>query len=240
MKKIFNTTLLPCLMAILGAGAAGARYLMYTTAVDDKGLLVTGNLPGIAVAALTVLAAALVIAAARLLPGTQRYSANFPASIPGALGAGLLAAGIAWTLGFDPRGLDTLGALRFWAGWLSLPCLLLTAYGRWRGVRPIFLLHGAVCLFYGLNLADHYRIWSAEPQLSAYFFELLACVGLMLTAYQRTAFDVGMGRRKAYQVTGLMTGFLCFAAITASPEPVFYLAGGLWCLAGLLGGKAEP
>ncbi len=235
MKKNFHTTTLPCLVVILGAANAGIRYWMYTAAVDEKGLLLRWSPPGILCLSLSAVTALLILGAVLTGKGSDRYGENFPPSLLGGICACLLAAAIGWSCLGSFQTLDTLGKLRMVVGWASVPCLLLTAYGRIRGVRPIFLLHGIVCLFFGLNLADHYRIWSAEPQMADYIFQLLSAVGLLLTAYHRTAFDVGLGGRKGLQSASLLAGFFCFSAVTASQEAVFYLAGGLWCLGSLFG-----
>lgn len=230
MKKYLNMTTLPCLVAVLGTVGAALRYLMFQTAVDEKGLLAPWNLPGGLVMALSVLTALLVAVVGWGLSGSDRYRENFPASIPGAVSACGLAVGILSLLMAPALRFDKLATIRLWLGWLSIPCLLMTAYGRLKGSRPAFFFHAVVCLFLGLHLADHYRDWSGEPQLAAYLFQLLSCAGLTLTAYQRTAFDVGLGNQRAYRIIGLLSAYFCFLAIVASDSPLFYLTGGIWCL----------
>lgn len=234
MKKLLNTGVLPCLIALCGAAGAGLRYWMYRTAVDEKGLLMPWNLPQILLWILTGAVAALTLAAVWEQKGHNRYAGNFPASLPGAVGAVLLAVGIAAMLLTGDFGReDTLGKLRQLFGWISLPCLLLTAYGRMKGARPVFLLHGLVCAYFGFQLVDLYRTWSGNPQTADYLFQLMACVGLLITAYQRTAFEVGLGNRRAMQAAGMLAGFACILSCTEKTLGVFYLAGAVWCLTNL-------
>jgi hypothetical protein len=62
----------------------------------------------------------------------------------------------------------------------------------------------------------------------------IGCVGLLLTAYQRTAFDVEAGSIRALRITELLAAFACLvAAPDSGQQALFYAAGGMWCLAGL-------
>lgn len=228
MKVNWNVNILRRLTLALAAVAVGLRYLMYATAVDEKGLLTAWNWPGVLLAATTVGAVALAIIGCRKLT----EEGNPADVIPGWVWGCALALGIVTMLLTEtPRG-DNLAKIRIWLGWASVPCLLAVTFGLHLGKRPAFLLHAVVCLFFGLYLVDHYRVWSGQPQLMDYVFQLFGCVGLLLTAYQRTAFDVGAGNGRALRITELLAAFACLAGATDSGQALFYVAGGMWCLAG--------
>ena len=239
MKNKLNITTLPFLILGLGGIGAALRALMYVSCVDTKGLLVSYNLPMLLVAVITAAAAALVIAPVRTLEGSNRYSDNFPASTVGGVSAMLAAAGIAALLINSIGGFhDTLAAAWRTLGIIAIPCLILAGLCRIRGKRPFFLFHGMVCLFFAVNLANNYRIWSGEPQLADYLWQLLAAVGLTLTAYYRTAFNVGLGSRRMQLGVSLLTAYFCFLSMPDEGVGLFYLTCGLWALAGM--GELTP
>lgn len=229
MKVNWNVNMLRRLTLALAAAAIGLRYLMYATAVDEKGLLTAWNWPGILLAVITAAVAALAIIGCRKLT----EEGNPADVIPGWVWGCALALGIVTMLLTEtPRG-DNLAKIRLWLGWASVPCLLAVSLGLHLEKRPTFLFHAVVCLFFGLYLVDHYRVWSGQPQLMNYVFQLFGCVGLLLTAYQRTAFDVEAGNYRALRITELLTAFACLVCAADSGQSLFYLAGGLWCLMGL-------
>lgn len=228
MKVNWNVNMLRRLTLALAAVAVGLRYLMYATAVDEKGLLTAWNWPGILLAVITAAAVMLAIFGCRRLTEFETEADVIPGWIYGCV----LAVGIVLVLRAGSLKGDTLAKLRLWLGWASVPCLLAATFGLHMGKRPSFLLHAVVCLFFGLNLVDYYRLWSGEPQLMDYVFQLFGCVGLLLTAYQRTAFDVGAGNGRALRITELLAAFACLAGATDSGQALFYVAGGMWCLLG--------
>lgn len=229
MKINWNVNILRRLTVALAAVAIGLRYLMYATAVDEKGLLTPWNLPGVLLAVITVAVVALAIFGCRKVTEFETGADVIPGWVWGCV----LAVGIVLVLRAGSLKGDTLAKLRLWLGWASVPCLLAVSLGLHLGKRPAFLFHAVVCLFFGLNLVDYYRLWSGQPQLMDYVFQLFGCVGLMLTAYQRTAFDVEAGNGRALRITELLAAFACLVCAADSGQALFYLAGGLWCLMGL-------
>ncbi len=228
MKVNWNVNMLRRLVLALCAVAIGMRYLMYFIAVDEKGLLIPWNWPGILLAVITAAAVAVVVLGCRQLTEDEN-----PADvIPGWVWGCALALGIVVMLLTETSRGDNLAKIRYWLGWASLPCLLVTSIGLQMNKRPFFLFHTVVCLFFGLHLVDYYRFWSGEPQLMDCVFQLFGCVGLLLTSYQRTAFDVEMGSIRALRITELLAAFACLAGAADSGQSLFYLAGGMWCLLG--------
>ena len=241
MKRIFNLTILPWL--VLGCGGIGLAFrgLMYATAVDDKGLLISGNLPNILTWVLTALVAAGLLVILWKPTGSNRYADNFHASIPSAAGSFLAAAGILVTLlaGMGPI-MDGLTKLCLITGFLSVPCLIIAALCRLKDKQPLFLFHAVFCVFLALHLANQYRIWSGEPQLSDYGFQLFASICLMLTAYHRCTFDAGLGQRRSLLFCGLMAVYLCCLAMIKADTPLLYLTGGIWAFTNLCTPEPSP
>lgn len=221
---------------ILGCGGVGAalRYWMYMSAVDEKGLLRSGNLQLILLLILTAAVAVLTWVTVRKMDGSNRFTANFPPSMLGGATSMLAALGTLTTLPVDRIG--TLGRLEMsWLviGLLSIPGMAVAGLFRAQGKRPPFYCHGIACVFFGLHLANQYRLWSGNPEIMDYCFQLFASVGLMVAAYHHTAFDVGLGRRQLQLATNLLTAFCCFVCVSDLEMGLFYLSWGLWCLANL-------
>lgn len=230
MKTNLNLNTLRRLVMALAAVTVGLRFLMYFVAVDEKGLLTPWNLPGILVTLITAAAVAVVVVGYRRLTDAGEN----PVLVNDWIYGCALAVGIVVVLLTGTSRGDGLAKARYWLGWASVPCLLTATLALHMGKRPFFAFHGIVCLFFGLNLVDSYRLWSGEPQLMDYVFQLFGCVGLLLTSYQRTAFDVDLGSIRALRITELLTAFACLVAAPESgQQALFYLAGGMWCLAGL-------
>lgn len=228
MKVNWNVNILRRLTVALAAVAVGLRYLMYAIAVDEKGLLTPGNLPGILLAVITAAAVMLAIFGCRRLTEFETEADVIPGWVWGCA----LALGIVTMLLTETPRVDNLAKIRLWLGWASVPCLLAVSLGLHLEKRPTFLFHAVVCLFFGMHLVDYYRLWSGQPQLMDYVFQLFGCVGLLLTAYQRTAFDVEAGNYRALRITELLAAFACLAGATDSGQALFYVAGGMWCLLG--------
>lgn len=234
MKIKLNDITLPCLILGLGGIGAALRRLMFAVCVDEKGLLTAWNFPRILVALLCAATVALVVTAVWARRGSNRYPGNFPASLPGGIAAMLAAAGILVLLvGHWDMYADRLAFIWRILGILSIPCMILAGLCRIWGRRPFFLFHGIPCMFFALHLTNFYRVWSGEPQLASYLWQLLASVGLALTAYQHTAFDVGMGKRRRMLAISLLTGFSCLLAVADEGTGSFYLTCGLWAIGNL-------
>lgn len=231
MKTKLNAQLFPYL--VLGCGGLGLvlRALLYATGEDSKGLLQPWHICTILVWLLT---AAVIGATALFLrdqDGSNRYRDNFPASKWGAIGAFAAGAGIAVTVLSELRTVwDTLSILWLVLGLLGAACLVLTGICRLKGKRPQFFFHGILCLFFALNLAIQYRLTSNDPQLQDYVFQIFACIALMLTAYQHTAFDAGMGSRRSLLLFSLLAVYLCCVCLYGGSHTLLYLTCGAWAL----------
>ena len=241
MKKQLHIEAVPFLILGCGLLGAGLRWLMYRACVDEKGLLLRWNFPMALTLCLTAGVAALVVVMVRKLGGSNRFSHNFSQSLPGGISAILAALGVlALLLAHWGDFADTLHTIWRVLGILSIPSLIFTGLCRIRGKRPSFQFHGIICLFFAMNLANHYRVWSGEPQMADYCWQLLACVGLTLTAYYRAAFDVGLGHRRMQLAVSLLTAYFCLLSIPDRGYGLFYLTCGLWAMANLVKLHPQP
>ena len=227
----------------LAAGllSLGLNRYMLENFIDDKGLLVAGNLPG---KLLWVVAIAFVVGLAymlRTIGGDGSYEENFP---PCYLSGGLMiAAGLwmAWAVPALALGVPTpmaqgmamgISVLTDWAAkflpWLAAASMVVLGGLRMAGKKPWPILSGGITLFYMLMLVTNYRLWSADPQLHTYAYQLLAEVLLMLCSFHRTCCDAGIIQRRKLLATGLGAAFCCMAALAGDFQVGFFLASGLW------------
>lgn len=234
MKKLRNSKLLPVIAFCLGLIGLLLQRMLYAFGVDEKGLLPASHPLTLVLWALTASAAALIVAAVWRLKGSNRYTDNFSASVPAAVGHALAAAGILLTVLFnEPRMAGILGKIWKVLGFVSVPCLALAGFARLRGKRPFFLLHMAACLFLVFHIVNHYQAWSGNPQLQDYVFTMFGTMTLMFFGFYTTAFDVGSGRRRMQLGMGLISIYLCTVSLLDSGYPFLYLGGIAWALTGL-------
>lgn len=211
----------------LGLLSCALHQTMTTQCIDDRGLLIAGNLPGKLLWAIGAVMVLLLWRMVKTVGGNGSYEDNFPRSFL----AGVLAmAGGALML-------TVVGPMAFekpWQHWLGLAAgaaMILTGAARILGKRPVWPLHGAVCLFFVCVLVmKNYQRWSADPQIHDYAYPLLSGVLLMLAAFHRTYCDAGLIQRKKLLVTGLAAAFCSLASMYDPVFPRFYLASALWAL----------
>lgn len=234
MKSPIKTTNLPVLILGLGGLTLSLLILLYAFGTDQNGLLTAGNpLPVVILllAILTITGTAVLLIG---LKGSNRYADNFSASTTGAAGSFLAAAGVLYTaVTLLPDSRNPISVITVVLGFLSTAGLVLAGLNRRQGRRPFVGCHGILSLFFAMYLVCRYRVWSADPQLLDYGFCLCACVALMLHAYHHTAFDAGSGRRRRTLFSGLMSVYLCCAALASGEAPLLYLGCGAWALTNL-------
>lgn len=233
-KSAIHLSALPFL--VLGAGGTGLvlRVLLYTLTEDSRGLLPRYHYLHLLTLLLTVGVATGLFRTIWDLSGSKRYHKNFPKS-PAAGIAILISAGwmLLYAFSLLGRAENRLDTLLVVLAFLCVPCLAATGVYRIRGKRPFFAFHGIICLFCVFNMICQYRLWSGNPQVTDYLFQIFACISLTLTTYYRTAFDLGMGRRRLYLFSNLMAVYLCFLSLVGSGDGRFYFGGLVWALANL-------
>lgn len=220
-------------LTFLCAGIIGLalRAILYATAVDEKGLLLTGHWAEICVWILTAVAALGLLLLLRKCSGPNQYGSAFPASPVRAAGCILAACGI--LLSGAPEAVEEkLAVAELVLRFVSAAALMAVGYCRLTGRKPFFLLHGAVCLYLALRMVCRYRLWCSDPQLQNYCFSLGAYVALMLTAYQFAAFDADMVSHRQLWVCGLSAVYLCLLALVGS-ESFLMLCCSIWVFTNL-------
>ena len=228
---------------ILAMGAVGflLRVLLYTTGIDEKGLLLTNHWSAIAQWILTAAAAAALILLTRSIQGSQRYADAYPVSNPG--GFGCFAAGAAFlisSIGSISECFTNLDTAVMVLGFVSAAAMVAVGLCRLLGAKPFFLFHGVVCLYLALRMVGQYRHWSSDPELLDYCFYMGANVALMLSSYQLAAFDSGLGNHRKLWLSGLCAVYLCCLALIGGREPLFTALCGGWIFTNLTNLTVRP
>ena len=229
----------------LAAGllSLGLNRYMLENFIDDKGLLVAGNLPQTILWVVAIAFAAGLAVMLRTIGGDGSYEDNFPACY---LSGGLMiAAGLlmAWAVPGLALGVPTPMAQGMAMGinvltdraakflpWLAAASMVVLGGLRMAGRKPWPVLSGSITLFYMLMLVTNYRLWSADPQLHTYAYQLLAEVLLMLCAFHRTSCDGGILQRRKLLFTGTAAAVCAMASLSMDFHRPFFLASALWGL----------
>lgn len=231
MKNLLKSKYIPVLVLALGGAGCALRWLLYTTAADEKNLIPLGH--PLEIALWLAAAAALVLAVLGAGKRDDPVQHAVPASVAA---AGSLAAAIgigATVLLNGPVSAGILGLVWKILGLASFGALAVAAKSQWEGKQPFFLLYAAVCVFFAVHMVSCYRTWSSNPQLQDYVFTLFSCIGLMLTAYQHGACAADCGSRRILFLAGLAAVFSCFVCLSGTENSLLYLTGGIWALTNL-------
>ena len=229
MTKHLSPLHLPLFIPAAGILGIGLRIWLLTDGYDSKGLPIIGHPAGILTWILTAAVLALLVISCLPLVQAAKYSFNFPASAAGAAGSALAALGILIAcMQSLSQSSDIVTLICLILGFVSVPALGYGAWCRLKGLTPPFLTHSIVCLFWMMRLVCQYRIWSPDPQLQNYSFQLLATVFLMLSSFHRAAFDADVGQRRMCAIFQLGAVYLCMIAIPGCADWPLYLCCGIW------------
>lgn len=232
MKQLRKPINLPALAVVFGCSALLLRRLLYALALDVRNLLVGSPLE-IALWVLTAGVIVWVVASVWRLDGSNRYKDNFEPSLTAALGHYIAAAGILLTVLLPWYNIGKLVMLRRVLGILAAVGLILGGRNRKAGTRPLFLTHLAACVFLMVHMLGNYGVWSSNPQLQDYAFDMLGCVMAVLFAFYEAAFDAGMGKRRMQLATGLLAAYFGYGALSGSAYPMLYFGCAVWAVTDL-------
>ena len=229
MKHLKTSNRLPLILLAPGIAAAMLRVRLYAVALDEKGLLLSGHPLRFALWAAVAAGAALIAAMVWKQQGEKTYAANFTGSAA-AGSAGFLMAATVLTMALNTvlPASETIALVWKILGFLAAPALVWTGIRRSREKTPFFAGHGLLCLFLLLYAVSRYQLWSGNPQLQDYVFELLAILALVLFSYHHAAFEADMGSRRWLLASGMAVLLLAPAAIPGSATPGLYAAGLVW------------
>lgn len=219
---------LPLFTLLCGAVGLLLRFWLFATGLDEKGLLVTGHPANTLIYIVAALFMAALFLAVRPLGPMDDYSKLFPVGATSLLGCVAAALGLIYaafrelTMRRDPVTMMTLVLAV-----AAAVCLILLGNSRKIGKRPHYLLRTVLTVYLMLHLISQYRLWSAEPQLQYYFFQLLASVLLMLTAYHGTVLDAKTGSRRWYVFCNQAALFCCCLSLQGDSW-LFYLTMGIY------------
>lgn len=227
MKKIFMPHILP--LFTLGAGGLGfaLRVWLFTAGVDEKGLVIPSHPAN---SLLFILSAAVICILFLCTRSVSKlsYKQSFPASPAAAVGHWIAAAGI---LAADFAELadvgDTITVISFFLGLLAAACLVYLGWCRLKHIHPSMIFYTVVTIYLLVHLMSQYRIWSPEPQLQNYCFQLFASIFLMLSLYHRTALTCRMGSRKWFLFCSQAALFFCCLSLQGESR-LFYAAMAAW------------
>ena len=216
-------------VGLLGLAALVLRWLLYRTAVDEKGLLPRMHPLGIALMVLTAAVLLLIYITVRKQDEAAVFADRSPRSIPAALGHAVMAGMILTTvLAGSPQTSGYLSTVWKYLGMAAFPCLVLAGTDRLRGRKSFFLLHVVPCLFLMVHIVRNYQSWSGDPQMQDYVFALLGAMALMFFGFYTAAMEAGCGSRRMLQGMGLAAIYLCLSEVASSDHPLLYLAGVIW------------
>lgn len=229
MKNPLQPKHIPWVAAACGVVGFLLRLWLYGTGIDQRGLLRPEH-PANALIFLLVGGVLLMLfLGLRSMIGRQ---VRFKPSLPAAIGSIVAAVGIFFTdlyeLSQQP---DRVAVLSCVLGALAAVCLVIAGLCQLRKVRLKFYLHGCLTVYLMIHLVSQYRIWSAEPQLQEYFFQLMASIFLMLSAYHRTTLDARIGNPRLFAFFNYGALFFCCLALKGESW-LFYLAMAIWAFTG--------
>ena len=203
------------------------RLWLYLTGFDNRGLLMREH-PAYWVAFVLIAVALLMLFLC--LKDTDIKSLPFRASPVALAGCLAAAAGIVAADLFElSRQPDRVTVISCLLGIVAAICLVVAGLQQQKGKKSSYYLHGILTIYLMVHLISQYRVWNAEPQLQEYFFQLMASIFLMFTAYQRTLLDSGNGNPKNFLLCNYAAAFLCCFAVVGENR-LFYIAMALWTI----------
>ena len=225
MKRSFNLKHIIALVLTAGILGSALRFWLFSSGIDSKGLIIAKHPAN----ALSFILTAVVLGALYvILRRTRTGNLQFSASLPAAIGCWIAALGILLADSYNPSdSQDNVAVISLILGLAAIVALIALGVRHLRGTRPNILLRSCITIYLMVHLISQYRVWSGEPQLQEYFFQLTASVFLMLATYHRTALDDGRGNRRWAAFFQLGALFFCCLAIVDGDRP-FYFSMALW------------
>lgn len=222
MKHPFHCHILP--LFTLGAGGLGLGLRLWLfAATDEKGLLPRNHPAQMVLYLLSALVIGVLFLSTRKLTPRKSVSRwiSVLACILGAAGLGLAAfsghSGGVIRLEQVAKAVCLLGSA------VLLTKGLLTATG-----KPVpYWLTAVLTLALLVNTVAQCQVWGAVPQVTEFFFPLMASVFLLITAYYKTALLAGQSSHRKLAFFSQCSLFFCCVSLNCSQWPL-YLGMVLW------------
>lgn len=183
----------------------------------------------------TAVAVVLFAVFAWFLRGRKKYSSISsrwtPLFVGSCVAAALLAVGSILRL----RGNGTTGIVIALGGIITAVCWVLTALGRYQARRA----HGALFLlpavFYVVDLVMQFRLWTKDPVILDYCYDLFALICTMCAVLQLGGYCFDKGSRRITVFFTMCGIFFSAAAMAGASAPYVLsdLAAALWLLVNL-------
>jgi len=228
MKSPLKPYMLPFFTLCAGGIGLAMHVWLFSTGINEKGLLETGHPAGIALFVLSALVLAALFLSVRSFRPIEKYSRLFPASVLNAVGCLLGAATLLYTSAAESlSGADILTRLLLPFGIAAAAALGYTAYCRYKGLRPPFYLSCIPTAYMMLRLISLCRVWGTEPQFLQFFFPLMVHVFLLLTCYHHNALILCSGNRSSFLFCNQAALFFCCLSLNTEMW-VFFLGMAVW------------
>ena len=220
--------------AVLSVIAFFLRSHQLKTAFDEVGVI-----PGSGTWVLTVfsiLAVVVFAAYAWILRGRKKYGAVssrelLPMGCSVASALALLLSSILLLVSEEPER-EILVAL---GGLVTAVCWVAVALARYQGKKAHTVLFLLPAVFYVVDLICRFRLWTRDPVILDYCFDLLAVICTMCATFHLGGYCFDQGRRRLtvfYALSGVFFSAIAMAGASAA-ELLGYLAAALWLLANL-------
>lgn len=219
-----KTGIFPWFTILLGMIGFALRCVLF--AGTAAGLVPEHTVAGALCFVLFAVALAFCALGLRNTGARAAYAELFPASQAAGIGSTVAAVGFLISA-FTLKGAGMLGTISAIIAVPAAFALAAAGYCRYVGRRPKFALHCAIALFLMLRTMAFCQIWRSESQLQLYFFQLLACLFLMLACYYRTALDLQTGDCRKF-IFFAQAALFCCCLSCRGDNWLFYLAGAFW------------
>lgn len=228
MKFPLKPQILP--LFTLGAGGIGLclHIWLFTTGMDEKGLLISSHPAATLLFVLSALVLAVLFLTLRTLQPMSKYASLFPPSARNAVGCALGAGALLYTsIAEILSGTDIFAHLLLPLGIATAAVLVYTAFCRYKGFCPQFYLSCIPTVYMMLRLIAACRTWGSKPQMLQFFFPLMAYVFLLLTCYQHNALILRAGRRMQFLFCSQSALFFCCLSFNTEAS-IFFLGMAAW------------
>lgn len=228
MNHSSQRKLFPWITILAGLIGFGLRSWLFSS-VDSKGLLPTNHIAGILTFILFALTLGVCFIQLKGVATTATYDRLFPASPVAA--AGILLGGVGF--GLSAFTVEAAGLFRFLVpifGVLTAGAMTVAAYCRLKGLRPNCLLHCVAAIYLVLRIMVCCRAWGSEPQVQLYFFQLMACLFLLMACYYRAELDIHPKGYRQYAFFSQAALFCCCLCLQDT-DRLFYLSAAVFMAA---------